>query len=146
MEARERAVKDNTGLLDHKWISLNMRWDLFINKDLNKIHLVSTFCSVGEMVPLGGQVRAVLYVRSLPVLPLVGTLWGYPPPASSSLSYFFLAPSLPPRALFPSLSSSRLSRAVSQTLTSSLATLLSWPPPLCFPFAFIQLSCYLLLS
>lgn len=43
------AVKDNMGLLDHKWISLNIRWGLFRNKDLNKIHLVSHFCSIGEM-------------------------------------------------------------------------------------------------
>lgn len=60
MEAREMAVKYNMGLLDHKGISLNIRWDLFRNKDLNKIHLVWHFCSVGEVVSLGSQVRAVL--------------------------------------------------------------------------------------
>lgn len=32
IEAREMAVKDNVGLLDHKWMSLNMRWDLLRNK------------------------------------------------------------------------------------------------------------------
>lgn len=90
----------------------------------------------------------MLYVRTLPVLHLVGTLWEYPPPALPSLCHFFLAPSLFPCFHFPSLPFPAHNSAPSRLadfdlLPSDLAVVASFS---LLPIAFSQLSCCLLLS